>query len=246
MVELEEKDFIKGGKTESLDALLISEDCNGFIDSVLDQIYGLNLTPEQQKELGVEVYKEKYDDSWKRVVFAFEPGNEIIFSRYERKCGNEISKTTHGLTCHGQLDSDRVISILTGFGFVGSHTLFSYDENCEVLYFNQGIEKEIIIKDGEEKLTQYAKLGFTKRPVFSERFGQYSHEYLDRDSYKEEYVNGKSKYFDLDGKPLTQPEVVATTFSSFDLAYASFNEKLMRCRQLIDLRLKEITDRKIK
>ena len=81
MIKLEEKDFITGGRDESLKALLISEDCNGFIDSVLDQIYGLDLTPEEEKELGIKVHREKYDNSWKRVEFTFGPGNTVLFSR---------------------------------------------------------------------------------------------------------------------------------------------------------------------
>ena len=45
---------------------------------------------------------------------------------------------------------------------------------------------------------------------------------------------------------MTQPEVIATTFDSFDSAYASFRKKLNGCREFIESRLKEITDRKTK
>ena len=249
MAKLEEKDFIKGEKSDISGALLIREDCNGFIDSVLDQIYELDLTPEQQKELFIEVHKEKYDDSWKRVKFVFGPGNEIIFSRNVRKYRGEVTKTTHELTCNGQLGGDQMISILSGFGIIGSHRLFSYQESSEELSFNQRNELTIMLDD-EANRTQYSRFGITKRPVFTSVSGEYTFKYLDRDSYKEEYhsVNGKgqSVYFDSEGNVLTQPEVIATTFGSFDSAYASFNEKLMGCRQLIDSRLKEITDKKTK
>ena len=246
MKKLEEKDFIIGGKTESLEALLISEDCNGFIDSVLDQIYELDLTPEEEKELGIEVHRERYDNSWKRVKFTFAPGDTVLFSRWVSESRGQVYRTSHELTCNGQLDSDRMISILTGFGIVGSHTLFSYNESCEILTFDEGTEKKIRIIDGEDQLTQYAKLGFTKKTVFKPEYGWYSQEYLDRDSYKEEYVDGKRKYIGLDDEPLTQPELITTSFDSFDTAYTSFKNKLMRCREIIDSRLKEITDKKTK
>ena len=249
MAKLEEKDFIKGEKSDSCGAFLIRENCNSFIDSVLDQIYELDLTSEQQKELYIEVHKEENDDSWKRVKFIFGLGNEIIFSRYDRKYEGEITKTSYELTCNGQLAGDQMISILSGFGIIGSHRLFSYQEESEDLSFNQGNEIVIILND-EENRTQYSRYGVTKRPVFTTTSSRYTFKYLDRNSYKEEYrcVNGKdqSTYFDLEGNILTQPEVIATTFSSFDSAYDSFNEKLMGCRQLIESRLKEITDRKTK
>ena len=197
----------------------------------------------------IDVHKEKYDDSWKRVKFIFGPGNEIAFSRNVRKYRGEITRISHELTCNGQLGGDQMISILSSFVIIGSHRLFSYQESSEVLNFNQGNETFIKIDD-ETNMTQYSKLGITKKPIFDTRFGEYSYEYLDRDSYKEEYhsVNGKghSSYFDKEGNILTQPEVIATTFSSFDSAYASFNEKLKGCRELIDSRLKEITDKKTK
>ena len=246
MKKLEEKDFITGSKTESTEALLISEECNSFIDSVLEKIYALELTPEEEKELGIKVYRERYDNSWKRVEITLSPGNRILFSRWESKSKGEIYETSHELTCHGQLESDRLISILSNFAIIGSHTIFSYNEKCGTSSFNRGTEKTIRIIDGEDHLTQYARLGITKKPIFDTRFGQYSYEYLEPTSYKEEYTNGKTKYTDLEGNPLTQPVIITTNFNSFNNAYASFRTKLMRCREIIDSKLKEITDKKTK
>jgi hypothetical protein len=240
MVKLEEKDFILGNEIEGIKALLISEDCNGFIDSVLDQIYELNLTKEQEQELGIKTHREKYDDSWKSVEFSFGPGNTVLFSRRDSKNGNEIYRKSHELTCHGQLVEDKMISALSGFGIIGSHTLFSYDERYEKLNFDEGTEKEIKIRDGEGQLTQYSKLGITKKPVYKPQYICYSAEYLENDSYKEVYENGKTEYFDLEGKPMTQQRIIATSFDSFDNAYNSFTTKLNMCREIIDARIEEI------
>lgn len=243
MVKLEEKDFIIGNSGDGVQALLISEDCNGFIDSVLDQIYGLELTKEKEQELGIKVHREEYDDSWKRVEFNFGPGNTVLFSRRDSKHGKEIYRTSHELTCHGQLAEDKMISALSGFGIIGSHTLFSYNERYEKLNFDKGIEKEIMIRDGEGQLTQYSKLGITKRPVYKPEYICYSAEYLKRDTYKEVYENGKTEYYDLEGNPMTQQKIIATSFDSFDNAYKSFMTKLNMCKEIMDSRLKEITQK---
>lgn len=249
MIELEEKDFITGNNTDSRGALMAREDCNAYIDSVLDQIYGLDLTKEEEMQLGIEVHREKYDDFWKMVKIVFSPGNFVIISRRDCDYRGKIYKTEHELTYNGQLEGDRMISILSGFGIVGSHRLFSYQESIEDLNFGEG--NEILIKiDDEENLTQYSKLGITKKPKFDTKFGKYSFEYLKRDTYKREYQNVdgdyQTVYFDLEGNPLTQPELIATTYGSFDDAYTSFKNKFMMCRELIDSRLKEITDKKTK
>lgn len=244
MRKLEEKDFIKGDKEEFCEALLISEDCNAYIDSVLDKIYELDLTSQEEKDLGIEIHG---DNSWKRVKLILGPGSVVIFSRQESKFVDRIYKTSHELTCRGQLDTDKKLGIMTGFGVVTSHDLFSYRETWEKLNFDLGEEKSIRIGD-EVNLTEYGKLGLTKKPVFNSDYGFYTQEYLDYDSFKEEHRNIDGKYqnvyFDLEGKPLTQSEFVATSYDSFDEAFTSFEDKYKLCRELVDSRLQEIINKK--
>lgn len=250
MVKYEEKDFIKGDRNDICDALLISEECNSYIDSVLEKIYELNLTPEEEKELGLKIQRDKYDDSWKRVVFSFEPGNEVALSRWKRLyTDGELTYLSHEITCNGQLDTDRLISALSGFGIIGSHTLFSYSDEFRVSSFNEGDETKIKISDQDGKLTQYIKTGVKQKIEIEDTYGTgYHTTYLDSDACKREnrMVDGKyqSFYYDLDGNPLTQPELVATTFDSFNDAYASFTDKFRRCRDILDNRIEEIIEKK--
>lgn len=246
MVKLEEKDFIVGNNNDSREALLIREDCNSYIDSILDQIYELDLTPDEKKELGIEIQKEKVlSDSYGRVKFVFGPGNEVVFSRRIKAYGKDVYKTEYELICNGQLAADKNVSVLSGFSIIASRRLFSYRTISEKLNFDQGNEISIEIDDGERNRTQYSKLGFTKKPIFTE-YGRYSFEYLKDGTYKEDfrlYEAGKREivYLDLEGNPLIQPEIIATSFDSFNDAYNSFNSKFMMCRELIDSRLKEIS-----
>ncbi len=252
MVKYEEKDFIKGDNNDICDALLISEECSSYIDSVLERIYELGLTPEEEKELGLKIQRDKYDDSWKRVVFSFGPGNEVTFSRWKRLwTGETLTHLTHEITCKGQLDTDRLISALSGFGIIGSHTLFSYSDEFTANSFNEGDETKIRISDRDGELTQYIKTGVKQKIEIDDRYGTgYHTTYISSDSCKREsrMVDGKyqSFYYDLDGNPLTRPELVATTFDSFNDAYASFTEKFRRCRDIIDARVEEIASKKSK
>lgn len=244
MIGLKEKGFIKGDKNEITKLLLISEDCNGFIDSILDKIYELDLTKEEEKKLDIEIYREKSDNSWIKVKFAFGPDNTITFSRHDSEYNGKIYRTHHKLTCEGQLFEDNLISLISGTNVIGNQALMSYEESSEILNFNQGIEKKINIREGKNKITHYSKLGFTKKYVYKPECKCYHIECLERGTYKEKLVDDKITYFGLDGKPLKQPELIATNLDSFDDAYTSFNDKLNKCRELIDAKLKEITDKK--
>ena len=247
MTKLEEKDFIKGNSEEIADALLIGEDVNSYIDSVIDKIYELDLTKEDEATLGIVVHREKSDDSWKKVIFQFGPGNDIEIQKRTRKDGNGIYRESHNISYRGQNASERAISAMTGFGFVGSHYLFTYDESMEHLYFDQGTERSIRISD-EGGVTHYTKLGVTKKHEYTSVYPSYTYKYLDRDSYKEvrDYSTGKRTYVDLEGKELTQPELVATSYPSFENAFNSFNELFDECRNLVDARVEEIIARKSK
>ena len=246
MEKLEEKDFIRGDKTNASDVLLISEDCNEYIDSVIDQIYALNLTIEDEKQYGIEIHRQKYDDGWKTVKFYFGAGNTIYFSKNDSKYRNETYRTIRELTYNGQYFDADVMGLLSSFGLVASQTIFSYRDDWEDLNFNEGIEKKTDIIDGKN-LTQYQKLGIRKTPKFSQKFGRYSYRYLDRDSYKTEYSkdgNYDTLYFDLEGKPLEQEELIATSFDTFDNSFNSFNNKLNSCRELVDNKIQEIISKK--
>ena len=245
MIKLEEKDFIKGNKEDICEVLVIGEDIDEYIDSVIDKIYALDLTKAEEAQLGIDVHREKYDDSWNRVRISFGPGNEVEFSRRISTYKDKVCRVSHELTCHGQLDEDKMVSFITGFGFVGSHTLFSYSESTEDLAFDQGIEKNIRIND-ESNLTQYTKFGLTKKPVYIPMYGAFSYERIDRDLYKESLdENYKSVYTDLEGNKLKQEELIATSYDSFERAFTDFTDKYRYCRDKVDVRLKDIISKKI-
>lgn len=242
---LTEEEFTKGNDQEKGRALLISEDLDNFIDEILDKVYGMNLTPEEEKEIGI--YINRTDYSLKEVKFIFAPGNDATFSRRERENGGKVSKTSHELTFHEQSRNDQILSFLSSFAIIGSRIAFSYNESREILNFNEGEEVEIKLRDGEDNLTQYSKLGFTKKAVFKPQYGLYSFEYLDRDSYIDKYDKESGhKYTDKNGQPLTQQELIATSFDSVVLALDSFEDKFSMFRNQFELYLEQIESMKSK
>ena len=249
MVELKEKDFIIGNEEDCAEAMVTGEDVNAYIDSVLEQIYALDLTKEEEEQLGLKIHRDKYDDTWKRVEFSFGPGNRVLFSsRLRDKKDGKVVSADHELTCHGQLESDRKLSILTGFGLVGSHRLFSYDDDYRPLYFDRGKERKMMIRDAEDKLTQFTQLGIAQSIEYQPQYSTFGINYLDRSTYKEgrEYKDGtyRSVYTDLEGNPLKPSMHIATSFPSFDEAFATFTSKFEKCRELIDARIQEIKAQK--
>ena len=248
MTKLEEKDFIHGDKEQMCEALVMSEDVNAYIDSVIDQIYALDLSKEDEAKLNIVIHRETLDpESWKKVIFKLAPGCDIEISRRISKDGTQIRRSSHKLDFRGQSASERALSAMTGFGLIGSHYLLTYDESMENLCFDQGTEKSIRISD-EGGVTHYTKLGVTKRPEYTSVYPSYTYKYLDSDSYKEvrDYSTGKRTYTDLDGNVLTQPELIATSHPSFDSAFTSFDEIFKSCRSLVDAKVEEITASKAK
>lgn len=245
MEKLKEEDFKIGETVERNKLLLVSEECNEFIDSVLDKISNLGLTNEELKEIGIEMNDENsYSGSWKRAKFVLGCGNTLYFSRRISYSNHKVCSTEYELTQHGQNDADAAITFMSRGMVVGSHRLFSYNDRCEKQCFDRGITKDTKIYDVDNKLTQYSKSALATKLVFNSDFENYSYEYLNGDSYNEEFkeVDGNYKrvYTDLEGNLLTQPELIATSFDSFDEAYATFNDRLVTCRNIIDRLVEEL------
>ena len=235
MIKLEEKDFIKGNKDNRCDALLLNEDCKEYIDSVLDKVYSLNLTKEEEKKLGLEVYRDNFNDSWRKVKFILESGDTVLFSNYiGRGRDGSMLHTSGEITYYGLFNPKED----------ESHMLYSYNEDYSAFPINQGYERNIIFSDENDCLTQYNASGIKQEIVFKPFSGTFGSKFIDTNTYHVEYKNIDGKYqiiyVDLEGNELKRSEQVVTTYNSFDEAFDKFNNKFASFRKIIDARIEEL------
>ena len=249
--EYKEENFKKGTSEDIKNILQIQEKCNDYISNIIDRVIELDLTQEEKEKAGINISgrKEYHRTDEDSVNFVFAPGNTITFKRCKLLHGDEPYYVEYELECKGQLPSDAKIRAISHYGIVGSHTLFSYNESCEILTFDEVTEKKIRIIDGEDQLTQYAKGLLVQEPVFENH--RYTFKYKDRDSYEYKTKfssDGKVNrvYTDLEGKPLVQPEIIVTSFESFDESYTAFESKYDALMEIIDERLNELSNSKSK
>lgn len=223
MITRTENNFIKGSQQDIKDFLVISEDCRGYIDSIIERVRELGLTIDEQCKFDVFAS----DISFENVTFYLPTGERIVLRK------NYIDFQGGKWYYDLKYTQERSSNLQLG-----------YDEKIENIGHNNEIEKIIDIEDGKE-LTQYQKQESIKKIVFDTEHGKYDYKYIGLDCYRKyDIAVGEGEplvYTNLDGTPLTQPELIATTFGSFDMAYASFYEKFNKIRNLIDERIKEIS-----